>query len=132
MNRKHFLLLFASPVMANSCRHKPAEIVERQLLLEADLAHELLSIGSYKMNASIGLFVYRKGSTNMPADFECFWTICTHARCFVQYKEQQEQFVCPCHGSMFNKHGQVLQGPAAEQLERKTVEIKGTILQVFL
>jgi Rieske Fe-S protein len=131
MNRKDFLCLIASPVLAATCKHKPDEVVERQLLLEADLTRELLTIGSYKMNATVGLFVTRKGSSNTPADFDCFWTICTHASCFVQYREQQERFVCPCHGSMFNKQGQVLQGPAADQLERKMVEIRGSLLTVF-
>ena len=132
MNRKDFLALGTLPLFAAACKHRPADEVTWKLLLEADLTRELLAIGSYKMNTIVGLFVTRTGSGNTPADFDCFWTICTHASCFVQYREPQEEFVCPCHGSVFNKTGAVLQGPAAAPLEHKQVEVNVSMLRVFL
>jgi len=132
MNRKDFLALATSPLFAAACKHGPADEVTRKLLLEADLTRELLAIGSYKMNTAVGLFATRTGNGNTTADFDCFWTICTHASCFVQYREREEEFVCPCHGSVFDRIGNVLQGPAAERLERKKIEINGSMLRVFL
>ena len=43
--------------------------------------------------------------------------ICTHQGCTVQFSQQDETFVCPCHGSVFDaRDGRVLQGPAPSPL----------------
>lgn len=131
MNRKEFLSLVGIPVLSLACRHQREEMPARQLLLEADLTQELLTIGSYKTNATVGLFLRRKSAGNTPQDFDCFWMICTHAKCFVAYAAQDEKFTCPCHGSIFDRQGSVLQGPAAAPLERKEVEITGSMLKVY-
>jgi Rieske Fe-S protein len=41
---------------------------------------------------------------------------CTHLGCRVSAVE--DGFVCPCHGSRFDRDGAVLQGPATAPLER--------------
>jgi Rieske Fe-S protein len=131
MNRKQFLITLTLPVVA-ACKHKRQEvIIQRQVLLEADLRTELLNVGSYKANTAFGLFVRRIAPGNTSQAFQCFWTICTHARCFVNYDNNQDRFLCPCHGSMFDGSGQVLQGPAAMELERKEVEVNGVMLKVY-
>lgn len=131
MNRKEFLSLCSLLAIVPACRYDKGDTVVRQVLLEADLNSELLSIGAYKINATVGLFVRRKTAGNTPRDFDCYWMICTNAKCFVQYREQQEQFTCPCHGSVFNRHGQPIQGPAAAALEKITVDISRSQLRVY-
>ena len=42
--------------------------------------------------------------------------ICTHQGCTVNI--EGPHLVCPCHGSTFDRSGQVLQGPAERALER--------------
>jgi thiosulfate dehydrogenase [quinone] large subunit len=50
--------------------------------------------------------------------FLAFSAICTHAGCAVQFDQQQEAFVCPCHGSVFSAaNGSVIQGPAPTGLQ---------------
>ena len=41
---------------------------------------------------------------------------CTHKGCIVPWVEEQNQFVCPCHGSRYNILGQVVHGPAKRPL----------------
>lgn len=43
--------------------------------------------------------------------------VCPHAGCNVDYSPEGK-FVCPCHGSEFNINGEVIQGPAKENLEK--------------
>jgi Rieske Fe-S protein len=45
--------------------------------------------------------------------------ICTHLACTVQI--QGALLVCPCHGSTYDREGQVLRGPAARALARYPV-----------
>ena len=40
---------------------------------------------------------------------------CTHLGCSIDI--DQGGYVCPCHGAKFSRTGEVLQGPAAENLQ---------------
>lgn len=41
---------------------------------------------------------------------------CPHAGCMVDYEKETNEFVCPCHQSKFNIDGEVIQGPAEDNL----------------
>jgi cytochrome b6-f complex iron-sulfur subunit len=41
---------------------------------------------------------------------------CTHQGCTVEYKADQGELACPCHGSKFGLDGTVINGPAEEPL----------------
>jgi len=45
---------------------------------------------------------------------------CTHLGCTVTVTPTE--WVCPCHGSRFDREGAVLEGPASSPLRRLTVE----------
>ncbi|MEZ5381423.1 MAG: ubiquinol-cytochrome c reductase iron-sulfur subunit [Microthrixaceae bacterium] len=47
---------------------------------------------------------------------------CTHLGCRVPYCESSGQFECPCHGSVFNRAGELLSGPSPRGLDRYPVE----------
>ena len=54
---------------------------------------------------------------------------CTHQGCAVQWKSDQKQYVCPCHGAKFAANGAVLEGPAKKSLPRYAAKIeKGQVL----
>jgi cytochrome b6-f complex iron-sulfur subunit len=42
---------------------------------------------------------------------------CVHLGCVVPWNEQEDQFHCPCHGSLYNRKGEVLGGPAPRPLD---------------
>jgi cytochrome b6-f complex iron-sulfur subunit len=50
--------------------------------------------------------------------------VCTHLGCTVAWKTDQQQFVCPCHGSKYDSQGRVAHGPARRALPLITVIVK--------
>jgi menaquinol-cytochrome c reductase iron-sulfur subunit len=42
--------------------------------------------------------------------------ICSHLGCTVQWKPDQTEFACPCHGSRYQADGTVIGGPAPRPL----------------
>lgn len=51
------------------------------------------------------------------------WQRCTHLGCTVPWREDEHQFHCPCHSSLFNTKGEVIGGPAPQPLELFPIEI---------
>ncbi len=57
------------------------------------------------------LYIFREKD-----DFHVISAICTHLNCIVDWKPDQEEFYCSCHGSIFSKKGVNLTGPAPKPL----------------
>lgn len=53
---------------------------------------------------------------------------CTHEGCPVDWKEGR--FACPCHGSVYDPEGKVLEGPARKPLPRPQAMVDGDTLWV--
>jgi cytochrome b6-f complex iron-sulfur subunit len=56
--------------------------------------------------------------------FYALSAVCTHLGCIVEWKatgipgHPEGVIACPCHGSVFNKTGDVIRGPAPRSLDR--------------
>lgn len=44
--------------------------------------------------------------------------VCTHLGCIANWKSEEGIIACPCHGSKFDRGGNVLEGPAPRPLPR--------------
>jgi menaquinol-cytochrome c reductase iron-sulfur subunit len=55
---------------------------------------------------------------------------CTHLGCAYHWEEKQNQFVCPCHTTLFSIDGKVISGPAPRPLDRYAIKMDGTKLKV--
>ena len=54
--------------------------------------------------------------------FKAISLVCTHLGCTVETGEESGEFICPCHGSRYNKDGNLLEGPATKDLPRYRIE----------
>lgn len=55
---------------------------------------------------------------------------CTHLSCRVPWCASSGQFECPCHGSVFNRAGDFIAGPAPRGLDRYPVEVVDGIIEI--
>ena len=52
------------------------------------------------------------------------WQKCPHLGCSVPWVEEEDRFHCPCHGSMFNRVGEVIGGPAPRPMDIFPIEVR--------
>ena len=55
--------------------------------------------------------------------FLALWQRCTHLGCTVPWREEEGQFNCPCHSSIFTAVGEVVSGPAPRPMDLFHMEI---------
>ena len=65
---------------------------------------------------SHGGFVLRKSAD--PNDLLILNSRCTHLSCTVNWSENDQVYLCPCHNAKFSKQGEVLDGPPPRPLDR--------------
>lgn len=59
-----------------------------------------------------------------------FSSICPHLGCNVSWQGSQERFFCPCHGSVFNRDGDRVAGPAPRGMDELSTKQEGGDLLV--
>ena len=57
---------------------------------------------------------------------------CTHLGCLVPWDSFQAKFVCPCHGSQYDRSGMVMRGPASGPLKLAKVGLEEESGKVLL
>jgi len=55
---------------------------------------------------------------------------CTHLGCAYHWDEGRQQFLCPCHSSLFRMDGSVISGPAPRPLDRYETKVENGRLMV--
>ena len=82
--------------------------------------------GWIQTNKKRSVYITDVGDEN----FVVFSRVCSHLNCLVRWEESKGQFLCPCHGGVFDKEGNVVAGPPPRSLERLTVKVEDGVLYV--
>lgn len=124
-NRREFVGLCASaliaPMLAGcaSLVARPVTPVNGRIELSLHQHPDLMRAGGAVKLLPVGtvepVYVLRLHD----GEFAALSPICTHLGCTVEI--QGPRLVCPCHGSTYDRSGQVLVGPAARPLKRYPV-----------
>ncbi|MEO8448481.1 MAG: Rieske (2Fe-2S) protein [Gemmatimonadota bacterium] len=67
---------------------------------------------------------------NVDGAVRAFSGACTHEGCELGWNPRQQLIRCPCHGSAFDPHGQVVKGPAQTPLPEFRTEVRGKKIHV--
>jgi cytochrome b6-f complex iron-sulfur subunit len=93
-----------------------------------------LTNASYTALNNVGGFVVVQGIivANTASGYVALDSTCTHLGCTVAYSSTNNNFPCPCHGSVFSAAGSVVTGPATTALKSYTVLKSGNVLTINL
>ncbi len=86
-----------------------------------DWAEALLGTADETVPPGEGEVVRRDGkplavARDEEGDLHVRSAVCTHMGCLVHWNDGERSWDCPCHGSRFSMDGEVLDGPAVEDL----------------
>ncbi|NVJ08098.1 Rieske (2Fe-2S) protein [Myxococcus sp. AM001] len=99
--------------------------VNGQVVLPLSQFPQLRDVGGSVTGVPSGygkrIFVFRLQDNSLSA----VDSVCTHAFCEVNYREQEADLFCACHASIFTRDGAVTQGPATIPLKKFTVSETG-------
>ena len=87
-----------------------------------------------QLNADGKFFVVKVApdSNVKPAPFEgvantenimAIYQVCVHLGCLVPYIPSETRFICPCHGSTYERNSQYVRGPAPRNLDQFPVKV---------
>jgi cytochrome b6-f complex iron-sulfur subunit len=82
--------------------------------------------GSVTVNKEQKVFIVRAKE----GYFYALSAVCTHLGCIANWKAEDGIVACPCHGSKFDKEGNVIAGPAPRPLPRFAMSLddQGTLV----
>jgi Rieske Fe-S protein len=84
--------------------------------------------GAALVESTAGLFLIARTSTTT---FAAIDAVCTHEGCTINGADGAA-YVCPCHGSRYNRSGQVLAGPARASLRQFPTTFADGIVTIAL
>jgi quinol---cytochrome c reductase iron-sulfur subunit, bacillus type len=80
-----------------------------------------------------GTAYVRRGSENLgeePTEFIAMSNRCAHAGCPTRFVQAAGNFICPCHGGVYDFVGKVIGGPPVRPLDRFQTRVRGGKVEV--
>ncbi|HYF66458.1 MAG TPA: Rieske 2Fe-2S domain-containing protein, partial [Herpetosiphonaceae bacterium] len=58
------------------------------------------------------------------------YQVCTHLGCLIPFQAAENRFICPCHGSTFQRNSNYVLGPAPRNLDQFPITIEEGLVTV--
>ena len=84
--------------------------------------------GAVLVESTAGVFLLARTGTSA---FSAVEAVCTHEGCTITGADGAA-YVCPCHGSRYNRSGQVLLGPASASLRQYATTFTDGVVTIAL
>jgi Rieske Fe-S protein len=84
--------------------------------------------GAVLAESTAGVFLIARTG---PTTFSAIDAVCTHEGCTITGADSSN-YVCPCHGSRYNRSGQVLAGPAKASLRQYSTTFTADVVTIAL
>jgi len=84
--------------------------------------------GAVLVDSDAGVFLLARMSQS---SFSAIEAVCTHEGCTVTGADG-DQYVCPCHGSRYDRSGHVVHGPATASLRQYASSLAGDVVTISL
>lgn len=68
--------------------------------------------------------------TRIDGEVVSLWQRCPHLGCRVAWCESSREFECACHGSKFNRAGEIREGPSPRGMDRFAVDTTGDLIEI--
>jgi Rieske Fe-S protein len=59
-----------------------------------------------------------------------FSNVCTHLSCRVNWHNDKQQYICPCHDGRFGIDGQIVSGPPPRPLDVYATKVENGVLSI--
>ena len=84
--------------------------------------------GAALVESTAGVFLVARTGANT---FSAVDAVCTHESCTITGMDGTT-YVCPCHGSRYNRNGQVIAGPAKASLRQFATTFTDGVVTIAL
>lgn len=86
---------------------------------------ELVASGKFYVVKVDQLTMTEEGETagHEATGLMALYQVCTHLGCLVPFDGGQNRFICPCHGSTFERNGDYVLGPAPRSMDQFVVTV---------
>ena len=100
------------------------QFLEPNVLFEPPTRYEVGAPEDYPVNSVVSHPDIRVYVVRTVRGFFVLSSICTHLGCITTWNEPAGTIDCPCHGSTFDKNGNVGNGPAPNPLDHLAVSLE--------
>jgi Rieske Fe-S protein len=84
--------------------------------------------GAVLVESNAGVFLLARTGAS---EFSAIEAVCTHEGCTIT-GAAGDIYVCPCHGSRYNRNGQVVNGPAKSSLRQYATSMTDGVVTIAL
>ncbi len=128
VSRRYFLEIIgggAIGVVAAGSAVLTAQYLSPNVLYEPPLKFKAGTVESFPPD-SVTLVVDQKSYVVRAKEgyFYAMSAVCTHLGCITGWKADEGIIACPCHGSKFDRQGNVIAGPAPRPLPRYSISLE--------